>query len=173
MKFSQATFIKTSRSPRNKWFSLKALEWDIWTDLSHLGVKQKTWWQIFLYQFSVVLRVWGMFCIFPLHFDCNLQKNSCVLPEDLKNFYLMTDGFQMTWSVKTDGESLCSPPLTSSIPCSQFFLCRISLISNLLSSQSVHISQGKIYGLHVLASHRRGVYTEHKKLIIHYINTLL
>lgn len=173
MKFSQATFIKTSRSPRNKWFSLKALEWDIWTDLSHLGVKQKTWWQIFLYQFSVVLRVWGMFCIFPLHFDCNLQKNSCVLPEDLKNFYLMTDGFQMTWSVKTDGESLCSPPLTSSIPCSQFFLCRTSLISNLLSSQSVHISQGKIYGLHVLASHRRGVYTEHKKLIIHYINTLL
>ncbi|KAM9263157.1 tubulin polyglutamylase complex subunit 2 isoform 2-T2 [Morus bassanus] len=31
------------------------------------------------------------------------QKNSCILPEDLKNFYLMMDGFQMTWSVKTDG----------------------------------------------------------------------
>ncbi|XP_019373636.1 PREDICTED: tubulin polyglutamylase complex subunit 2 isoform X2 [Gavialis gangeticus] len=30
------------------------------------------------------------------------QKNSCVLPEDLKNFYLMTDGFHMTWSVKID-----------------------------------------------------------------------
>ncbi|XP_050768972.1 tubulin polyglutamylase complex subunit 2 isoform X4 [Gymnogyps californianus] len=30
------------------------------------------------------------------------QKNSCILPEDLRNFYLMTDGFQMTWSVKTD-----------------------------------------------------------------------
>ncbi|OXB79788.1 UNVERIFIED_CONTAM: hypothetical protein H355_012848 [Colinus virginianus] len=30
------------------------------------------------------------------------QKNSCILPEDLKNFYLMTDGFQMTWSVKID-----------------------------------------------------------------------
>ncbi|CAM5112639.1 unnamed protein product [Eretmochelys imbricata] len=30
------------------------------------------------------------------------QKNSCVLPEDLKNFYLMSDGFHMTWSVKFD-----------------------------------------------------------------------
>ncbi|CAI5787906.1 SMI1_KNR4 domain-containing protein [Podarcis lilfordi] len=30
------------------------------------------------------------------------QKNACVLPEDLKNFYLMTDGFHMTWSVKFD-----------------------------------------------------------------------
>ncbi|KAM6474661.1 tubulin polyglutamylase complex subunit 2 isoform 1-T1 [Liasis olivaceus] len=30
------------------------------------------------------------------------QKNACVLPEDLKNFYLMTDGFRMTWSVKFD-----------------------------------------------------------------------
>ncbi|XP_054253300.1 tubulin polyglutamylase complex subunit 2 isoform X6 [Indicator indicator] len=31
------------------------------------------------------------------------QKNSCILPEDLKNFYLMTNGFQMSWSVKTNG----------------------------------------------------------------------
>lgn len=31
------------------------------------------------------------------------QKNNCSLPEDLKNFYLMTDGFEMTWSVKFDG----------------------------------------------------------------------
>ncbi|XP_077792676.1 tubulin polyglutamylase complex subunit 2 isoform X3 [Podarcis muralis] len=31
------------------------------------------------------------------------QKNACVLPEDLKNFYLMTDSFHMTWSVKFDG----------------------------------------------------------------------
>ncbi|MEE6457808.1 hypothetical protein FKM82_000041 [Ascaphus truei] len=31
------------------------------------------------------------------------QKNTCTLPEDLKNFYLMTDGFQMTWNVKLDG----------------------------------------------------------------------
>ncbi|XP_045705823.1 tubulin polyglutamylase complex subunit 2 isoform X1 [Phyllostomus hastatus] len=30
------------------------------------------------------------------------QKNNCVLPEDVKNFYLMTNGFQMTWSVKLD-----------------------------------------------------------------------
>ncbi|XP_069819369.1 tubulin polyglutamylase complex subunit 2 isoform X2 [Dendropsophus ebraccatus] len=30
------------------------------------------------------------------------QKSSCILPEDLKNFYLMTDGFHMSWSVKLD-----------------------------------------------------------------------
>ncbi|KAM4802849.1 tubulin polyglutamylase complex subunit 2 isoform X3 [Urocitellus parryii] len=30
------------------------------------------------------------------------QKNNCVMPEDLKNFYLMTNGFHMTWSVKLD-----------------------------------------------------------------------
>ncbi|XP_041435193.1 tubulin polyglutamylase complex subunit 2-like, partial [Xenopus laevis] len=28
------------------------------------------------------------------------QRNSCMLPDDLKNFYLMTDGFHMSWSVK-------------------------------------------------------------------------
>ncbi|XP_063312863.1 tubulin polyglutamylase complex subunit 2 isoform X2 [Pelobates fuscus] len=28
------------------------------------------------------------------------QKNGCTLPDDLKNFYLMTDGFQMSWNVK-------------------------------------------------------------------------
>ncbi|XP_048358540.1 tubulin polyglutamylase complex subunit 2 isoform X1 [Sphaerodactylus townsendi] len=30
------------------------------------------------------------------------QKNGCVLPEDLKNFYLTMDGFHMTWNVKMD-----------------------------------------------------------------------
>lgn len=30
------------------------------------------------------------------------SKNTCFLPEDLKNFYLTTDGFQLTWSVKID-----------------------------------------------------------------------
>ncbi|XP_069603559.1 tubulin polyglutamylase complex subunit 2 isoform X2 [Ranitomeya imitator] len=30
------------------------------------------------------------------------QKYSCMLPEDLKNFYLMTNGFHMSWSVKLD-----------------------------------------------------------------------
>ncbi|XP_004413272.1 PREDICTED: tubulin polyglutamylase complex subunit 2-like isoform X2 [Odobenus rosmarus divergens] len=30
------------------------------------------------------------------------QKNNCVLPEDVKNFYLMTNGFHITWSVKLD-----------------------------------------------------------------------
>lgn len=30
------------------------------------------------------------------------QRNGCFLPEDLKNFYLTTDGFKLTWSVKLD-----------------------------------------------------------------------
>ncbi|EPY82252.1 tubulin polyglutamylase complex subunit 2 [Camelus ferus] len=34
------------------------------------------------------------------------QKNNCVLPEDLKNFYLMTNGFHMTWSVKLDEHTI-------------------------------------------------------------------
>ncbi|NWT31395.1 TPGS2 polyglutamylase, partial [Cardinalis cardinalis] len=50
------------------------------------------------------------------------QKNSCVLPEDLKNFYLMTDGFQMTWSVKTDDTPM---PLGSMVINSISKLCRL------------------------------------------------
>ncbi|XP_063780078.1 tubulin polyglutamylase complex subunit 2 [Pseudophryne corroboree] len=34
------------------------------------------------------------------------QKHSCMLPEDLKNFYLMTDGFQLSWSVKLDDNAI-------------------------------------------------------------------
>uniref|UniRef100_A0A803W1G0 Tubulin polyglutamylase complex subunit 2 n=1 Tax=Ficedula albicollis TaxID=59894 RepID=A0A803W1G0_FICAL len=49
-------------------------------------------------------------------------KNSCVLPEDLKNFYLMTDGFQMTWSVKTDDTPM---PLGSMVINSVSKLCRL------------------------------------------------
>lgn len=30
------------------------------------------------------------------------QKNTCILPEDLRDFYLTTDGFTLTWSVKLD-----------------------------------------------------------------------
>ncbi|XP_068598692.1 tubulin polyglutamylase complex subunit 2 [Brachionichthys hirsutus] len=35
------------------------------------------------------------------------QKNTCILPEDMRNFYLTTDGFTLTWSVKLDDE--CVP----------------------------------------------------------------
>ncbi|XP_032888125.1 tubulin polyglutamylase complex subunit 2 isoform X4 [Amblyraja radiata] len=34
------------------------------------------------------------------------QKYCCSLPEDLRNFYLMTDGFLMTWSIKFDGSNM-------------------------------------------------------------------
>ncbi|KAJ7411017.1 tubulin polyglutamylase complex subunit 2 isoform X1 [Willisornis vidua] len=50
------------------------------------------------------------------------QKNSCILPEDLKNFYLMTDGFEMTWSVKTDDTPM---PLGSMVINSISQLCRL------------------------------------------------
>ncbi|KAM9450703.1 tubulin polyglutamylase complex subunit 2 [Clarias gariepinus] len=32
------------------------------------------------------------------------QKNSCILPGDLKDFYLTTDGFTLTWSSKMESE---------------------------------------------------------------------
>ncbi|XP_061641305.1 tubulin polyglutamylase complex subunit 2 isoform X3 [Phyllopteryx taeniolatus] len=35
------------------------------------------------------------------------QKNNCILPEDLRDFYLTTDGFTLTWNVKLDNE--CVP----------------------------------------------------------------
>ncbi|XP_018602347.1 tubulin polyglutamylase complex subunit 2 [Scleropages formosus] len=34
------------------------------------------------------------------------QKNMCVLPEDLKDFYLTTDGFTLSWSSKLEGEAV-------------------------------------------------------------------
>nr|XP_046166661.1 tubulin polyglutamylase complex subunit 2 [Oncorhynchus gorbuscha] len=34
------------------------------------------------------------------------QKNTCVLPEDLRDFYLTTDGFTLTWSAKLENESV-------------------------------------------------------------------
>ncbi|XP_060791488.1 tubulin polyglutamylase complex subunit 2 isoform X2 [Neoarius graeffei] len=30
------------------------------------------------------------------------QKNNCILPEDLRDFYLTTDGFSLTWSSKLE-----------------------------------------------------------------------
>ncbi|XP_008318635.1 tubulin polyglutamylase complex subunit 2 [Cynoglossus semilaevis] len=35
------------------------------------------------------------------------QKNTCILPEDLRDFYQTTDGFTLTWNVKLDNE--CVP----------------------------------------------------------------
>uniref|UniRef100_A0A8C6UJG4 Tubulin polyglutamylase complex subunit 2 n=1 Tax=Neogobius melanostomus TaxID=47308 RepID=A0A8C6UJG4_9GOBI len=34
------------------------------------------------------------------------QRNTCILPEDLRDFYLTTDGFMLNWSVKLDNESV-------------------------------------------------------------------
>ncbi|XP_016051458.1 PREDICTED: tubulin polyglutamylase complex subunit 2 isoform X2 [Miniopterus natalensis] len=41
------------------------------------------------------------------HMICSWeQKNNCILPEDVKNFYLMTNGFHMTWNVKLDEHTI-------------------------------------------------------------------
>lgn len=53
-------------------------------------------------------------CILPTKTHFAKSQNACILPEDLKNFYLMTDGFQMTWSVKIDGKSMCLSQLMPS-----------------------------------------------------------
>uniref|UniRef100_A0A8C5LQ67 Tubulin polyglutamylase complex subunit 2 n=1 Tax=Leptobrachium leishanense TaxID=445787 RepID=A0A8C5LQ67_9ANUR len=46
------------------------------------------------------------------------QKNGCTLPDDLKNFYLMTDGFQMTWNVKlSDSPIQVGSMVISSVSC--------------------------------------------------------
>ncbi|KAJ0023577.1 hypothetical protein NQD34_003476 [Periophthalmus magnuspinnatus] len=34
------------------------------------------------------------------------QKRACILPEDLRDFYLTTDGFTLNWNVKLDNESV-------------------------------------------------------------------
>ncbi|XP_041464510.1 tubulin polyglutamylase complex subunit 2-like [Lytechinus variegatus] len=34
------------------------------------------------------------------------QRNSCLLPEDFKNLYQMTDGLLLQWSVKLDGDNV-------------------------------------------------------------------
>lgn len=39
-------------------------------------------------------------CYSSFVFIC--QKNTCILPEDLRDFYLTTDSFTLTWSVKLD-----------------------------------------------------------------------
>lgn len=37
-------------------------------------------------------------------FSCVFQKNHCVLPEDLRDFYLTTDGFMLAWNSKLESE---------------------------------------------------------------------
>ncbi|XP_034389327.1 tubulin polyglutamylase complex subunit 2 isoform X3 [Cyclopterus lumpus] len=48
------------------------------------------------------------------------QKHTCILPEDLRDFYLTTDGLTLTWSVKLDSECV---PLGSMVVHSVARLC--------------------------------------------------
>ena len=36
---------------------------------------------------------------------CVWQKNMCILPDDLKSFFLTTNGLLMQWSIKFDGDN--------------------------------------------------------------------
>lgn len=45
----------------------------------------------------------GIF-ILGVFFLCVPQKNNCALPEDLRDFYLTTDGFMLAWNSKLESE---------------------------------------------------------------------
>ena len=38
-------------------------------------------------------------------FFCVWQKNMCILPDDLKSFFLTTNGLLIQWSIKFDGDN--------------------------------------------------------------------
>ena len=42
-------------------------------------------------------------CITSICILSTWQKNMCILPEDLKNFFLTTNGLLIQWSIKFDG----------------------------------------------------------------------
>ncbi|CAL1286040.1 unnamed protein product [Larinioides sclopetarius] len=50
------------------------------------------------------------------------QKNSCILPQDLKNFYLATDGLQIKWYWKQRGET---------VPCGVIEIARLSHLKSI------------------------------------------
>ncbi|XP_015908033.1 tubulin polyglutamylase complex subunit 2 isoform X1 [Parasteatoda tepidariorum] len=50
------------------------------------------------------------------------QKNGCTLPQDLKNFYLATDGLQIKWFWKQRGETL---------PCGVIEIARLSHLKSI------------------------------------------
>ncbi|KAK2914786.1 tubulin polyglutamylase complex subunit 2 isoform X1 [Channa argus] len=56
------------------------------------------------------------------------QKNTCILPEDLRDFYLTTDGFTLTWGVKLDHES---------VPLGYMMINSVSRLCPLLQPQSL------------------------------------
>ncbi|XP_038133757.1 tubulin polyglutamylase complex subunit 2 [Cyprinodon tularosa] len=59
------------------------------------------------------------------------QKNSCILPEDLRTFYLTIDGFTLTWSVKMDDKCV---PLGCMLINSVNGLCPLTLQTTPVSS---------------------------------------
>ncbi|MGH0184290.1 UNVERIFIED_CONTAM: hypothetical protein FKN15_014640 [Acipenser sinensis] len=58
-----------------------------------------------------------------------LQKHCCILPEDLRDFYLTTDGFQLTWSAKFDGQPVPLGSMVINSVCALSPLCESPLYS--------------------------------------------
>jgi len=60
----------------------------------------------------------GMF-ISGVFFLCVLQKNNCVLPEDLRDFYLTKDGFMLAWNSKLESKraETCTDRMKPIIQC--------------------------------------------------------
>nr|XP_033791223.1 tubulin polyglutamylase complex subunit 2 [Geotrypetes seraphini] len=82
-------------------------------------------------------------------------KNNCSLPEDLKNFYLMTDGFHMTWHVKFDDYpiQLGSMMINSISKLTQLGLSSVYSLPNALKlvelddmDENVSVSEGNTRG---------------------------
>ncbi|XP_058841966.1 tubulin polyglutamylase complex subunit 2-like isoform X3 [Acipenser ruthenus] len=56
-------------------------------------------------------------------------KHCCILPEDLRDFYLTTDGFQLTWSAKFDGQPVPLGSMVINSVCALSPLCESPLYS--------------------------------------------
>lgn len=63
-----------------------------------------SWEQVILLPDEICIEnnVCVFFCTALLSMSLCAQKNNCILPEDLRDFYLTTDGFTLTWSIKLD-----------------------------------------------------------------------
>ncbi|KAJ8287252.1 hypothetical protein GJAV_G00049400 [Gymnothorax javanicus] len=78
------------------------------------------------------------------------HKNECTLPEDMRNFYLTTDGFTLTWCTKMDSEpvplgSMIINSISKLVPLSQsavFSLPNMPTLADLDCQEELQESDG-------------------------------
>ena len=59
--------------------------------------------------------------LFDLNCVLSFQKSQCMLPKDMKSFYLTRNGVEIEWSVRTDGSFQVKQGLENSK--GLFFIC--------------------------------------------------